>query len=147
MLFLNDLLYRIITSKHKAFTNYINSLFNITNNNKHASCCPGSKQTFFGQASSFACPRFAVVAMDFALGAVWLSCRHVARLREGLAGGVAGRGLALAALGFGFEPRLVQRLLLRRPVAVHLHLVVVLVAAVRWRRRHRLALVLIGGHT
>lgn len=101
------------------------------------------KHTFFGQAPSFARPGFAVISVDFALGAVWVSCRYVARLREGLAGGVAGRGLALAALGFGFEPRLVQGLLLRGPVAVHLRLVVVLVAAVR---RLRLALGLIAGH-
>lgn len=101
------------------------------------------KQTFFGQAPSFPRPGFAVVGVDFALGAVWVSSRYVARLREGLAGGVAGRGLALAALGFGFEPCLMQGLLLRRPVAVHLCLVVVLVTAVR---RLRLALILIAGH-
>lgn len=101
------------------------------------------KQTFFGQAPSFARPGFAVVGVDFALGAVWVACRYVARLREGLAGGVAGRGLALPALGFGFEPRLVQRLLLRRPVAVHLCLVVILVAAVGMLG---LALVLVARH-
>lgn len=51
-----------------------------------------------------------------------VTSRQFPRLREGLAGGVAG-GLALAALGFGLQSRLVQRFLLRRPVAVDLSVV------------------------
>lgn len=89
------------------------------------------KRTFFGQASAFARPGLAVVGVDFALRTVWVSSGRVSRLGEGLAGGVAGGGLAQAALGFGLEARLVERFLLRRPVTVHLRLVQhVLVAAV-----------------
>lgn len=86
--------------------------------------------TLFGQASSFARPGFAVIGADFSLGAVRVTSRQLSCFREGLAGGVAG-GLALAALGFGFQSRLVQRFLLRRPVAIDLPVVQrVLLAAV-----------------
>lgn len=79
-----------------------------------------SKHTFFGKASAFARPGLAVIGVDLALWTVGVTPCHISRLGEGLAGRVAGRGFAEAALGFGFEARLVERLLLRRPVAVHL---------------------------
>ncbi len=61
---------------------------------------------------------------------MWVTSCQISRLREGLAGGVAGWGLAQAALSFGFEARLVQRFLLRRPVAIHLPIIHVIVTAV-----------------
>lgn len=91
----------------------------------------GLDSTFFGQPSSFARPGFAVVGGRLSLGAVGVTSRHFSRLRKGLAGGVAGGGFALAALGFGFQSRLVQRFLLRRPVAVDLPVIQrILLAAV-----------------
>lgn len=82
-----------------------------------------ANDTFFWQASAFARPGLAIIGVDFALRAVRISSRQISRLGERLAGGVAGRGFAQAALGFSFQTSLVQRLFLGRPVAVHFDLV------------------------
>lgn len=93
------------------------------NNNRAPHTTESLKRTFLWQASAFSRPGFAVTGVDFPLRTVRVASRQLPRLGEGLAGGVARRGLAQAALGFGFESGLVQGFLLRGPVAVHLRLV------------------------